>query len=229
MCNRFYYFGTVFSKSIGLEDPFLMTLIVFIIQVFVVFLAVLFSNKIPRRPLLLTTTGMMMVSIFIVGCLGIPSADNISPAIGKVIISFVIIEIVAFNFAWGPLGWTIASEMAVGRNRSKIYAIAVACFWITVWVIVFTLPYIYYTGNLGPKTGFVYTGLCCISMAYVWFCVGETKGRTMEEINGFFLHNIPARRWKDQPRFDSLPGGDEYMHGIGEKKAQMEVDETESR
>jgi MFS transporter, SP family, sugar:H+ symporter len=26
----FYYFGTVFSKSIGLEDPFLMTLIVFV-------------------------------------------------------------------------------------------------------------------------------------------------------------------------------------------------------
>jgi hypothetical protein len=26
----FYYFGTMFSKSIGLEDPFLMTLIVFV-------------------------------------------------------------------------------------------------------------------------------------------------------------------------------------------------------
>jgi len=26
----FYYFGAVFSKSIGLEDPFLMTLIVFV-------------------------------------------------------------------------------------------------------------------------------------------------------------------------------------------------------
>lgn len=26
----FYYFGTVFSKAIGLEDPFLMTLIVFV-------------------------------------------------------------------------------------------------------------------------------------------------------------------------------------------------------
>lgn len=104
----FYYFGTIFSKAIGLKDPFLMTLIVFIIQVFVVLAAVLLANKIPRRPLLMVTTGIMTVSIFVVGCLGIPGG-NPSEAVGKVIISFVIIEIVAFNFAWGPLGWTIVS------------------------------------------------------------------------------------------------------------------------
>ncbi|KAK6004815.1 hypothetical protein QM012_007594 [Aureobasidium pullulans] len=195
----FYYFGTVFSKAIGLKDPFLMTVIVFLIQIVTVFLAVLFANKIPRRPLLLTTTAIMTVSIFIVGCLGIPGGE-VSPTFGKVIISFVIIEITAFNFAWGPLGWTIASEMAVGRNRNKIYAIAVASFWITVWVTVFTLPYLYYSANLGPKTGFIYTGLCFVTLSYVYFCVGEVTGRTMEEIESFFANRIPVKEWKTQPR-----------------------------
>ncbi|KAJ4304613.1 hypothetical protein N0V90_000139 [Kalmusia sp. IMI 367209] len=195
----FYYFGTVFSQAIGLDDPFLMTIIVFVIQVVTVFVAVLCANKIPRRPLLLSTTLVMMVSIFIVGCLGIPGGE-VSGTSGKVIISFVIIEITAFNFAWGPLGWTIASEMAVGRNRNKIYAIAVACFWVTVWVTVFTLPYLYYSANLGPKTGFVYTGLCFITLTYVWFCVGEVTGRSMEEIEGFFRDGVPARQWSRQPR-----------------------------
>lgn len=105
----FYYFGTVFSKAIGLEDPFLMTLIVFVIQVVVVLAAVMLSNRLPRRPLLMVTTAIMTVSIFVVGCLGIPGGTAPSETIGKVIISFVIIEIVAFNFAWGPLGWTIVS------------------------------------------------------------------------------------------------------------------------
>ena len=104
----FYYFGTVFAKSIGLSDPFSMTLIVFCLQVVVVLAAVLLANRLPRRPLLMITTGIMTVSIFVVGCLGIPG-NNPSDAIGKVIISFVIIEIAAFNFAWGPLGWTIVS------------------------------------------------------------------------------------------------------------------------
>ncbi|OJD39880.1 sugar transporter protein [Diplodia corticola] len=217
----FYYFGTNFSQAIGLDDPFLMTLIVFIIQVVVVFAAVLCANKLPRRPLLLITTGIMAVSIFIVGCLGIPGGD-VSETFGKVIISFVIIEITAFNFAWGPLGWTIASEMAVGRNRNKIYAIAVACFWVTVWVIVFTLPYLYYKAHLGPKTGFVYTGLCFVSLAYVWFCVGEVTGRTMEEINDFFMKGIPAREWAQQPRKPHPEDGSDTYEVTNERMKNAE-------
>ncbi|KAG9257376.1 general substrate transporter [Emericellopsis atlantica] len=220
----FYYFGTVFSKAIGLSDPFLMTLIVFIIQVFVVLAAVLLANKLPRRPLLMITTGIMTVSIFVVGCLGIPGGQP-SNTIGKVIISFVIIEIVAFNFAWGPLGWTIASEMAVGRNRNKIYAIAVAAFWITVWVTVFTLPYLYYSANLGPKTGFVYTGLCFITWAYVYFCVGEVTGRSMEEINGFFRDGIPARKWREQPKRGE--GAVDSAHVQGSDASVVEVGNNE--
>lgn len=53
-------------------------------------------------------------------------------------------------------------------------------FWIAVWATVFTLPYLYYSADLGPMTGFVYTGLCCITWTYVYFCVGEVTGRTIE-------------------------------------------------
>jgi len=73
-----------------------------IIQVVIVFAAVLCANKLPRRPLLLATTGMMMVSIFLVGCLGIPNGGAPTLTYGKVIFAFIIIETTAFNFAWGP-------------------------------------------------------------------------------------------------------------------------------
>lgn len=113
----FYYFGTVFSKDIGLEDPFLMTVLVFTIQLVVVASAMFLANKIPRRPLLLTCTAIMMVSIFLVGCLGIPkSGTTVPPTYGKVIITFVIIEIVAFNFSWGPLGWAMVCK-STGKAR----------------------------------------------------------------------------------------------------------------
>lgn len=92
--------------------------------------------------------------------------------------------------------------MAVGRNRNKIYALAVASFWITVWATVFTLPYLYYSANLGPKTGFIYTGLCFVSLSYVYFCVGEVTGRSMEEIEDFFNRGIPAKKWAEQPRME---------------------------
>lgn len=90
----FYYFGTVFSQAIGLKDPFLMNIIIFTIQMVTVLAAVFCANKVPRRPLLLTTTLIMTASIFILGCLGIPGGD-VSSTFGMVIISFVIIEITA--------------------------------------------------------------------------------------------------------------------------------------
>lgn len=91
-----------------------MSIIVFTIQIVTVFAAVLCANKIPRRPLLLTTTLIMTASIFIIGCLGLPGGD-VSPTFGKVIISFVIIEITAFNFAWGPLAWTNVRSLTLSN------------------------------------------------------------------------------------------------------------------
>jgi SP family sugar:H+ symporter-like MFS transporter len=117
--------------------------------------------------------------------------------------------------------------MAVGRNRNKIYAVAVACFWVTVWVTVFTLPYLYYSANLGPKTGFVYTGLCFVTWAYVYFCVGEVTGRTMEEIDGFFRDGIPARRWKEQPRRAELVERDDKGEVVSAEERVSQVDNVE--
>ena len=94
---------------------------------------------------------------------------------------------VFFNFSIGTLSYTIASEMAVGRNRNKITACAIGTFFFTVWLMVFTSPYLYYTANLGPMLGFVYGGTTLLgTLTYVWLCVGETTGRTNTKIEKLF-------------------------------------------
>jgi len=117
------------------------------------------------------------------------------------VISYIII--VAFNFGHGPLAFTIASEMAVGRNRNKIMSSSIVSFFFTVWVIAFTSPYIYYDGGLGPMLGFVYAGSTCITLAYVWFCVGETTGRSHLELELFFQERIPVQKWR-RHQFNSM-------------------------
>jgi hypothetical protein len=39
------------------------------------------------------------------------------------------IYVFAFNMSWGPLAWSVATEMCVGPNRSKIMGIGTAAFW----------------------------------------------------------------------------------------------------
>ncbi|KAL1969237.1 hypothetical protein VTN77DRAFT_491 [Rasamsonia byssochlamydoides] len=189
----FYSYGVIFAQSIGLSQAFTISLITNVLQVFAVGASVLLGNKVRRRTNLLVTTGMMFWAYIIIG--GIATRPiTTGPAIAIVIISYVVI--VAFNFGLGPLAYTVASEVAVGPNRNKIMSCSIITFFLTTWVISFTAPYLYYTANLGPMLGFVYAGTTVISLLYIWFCVGETTGRSILEVSLFFEERIPVRRWR---------------------------------
>ncbi|KAK9483545.1 hypothetical protein V1527DRAFT_472731 [Lipomyces starkeyi] len=44
--------------------------------------------------------------------------------------------------------------------------------------------------------GFVYAGTTLITLAHVWYCVGEATNRLNLEIELFFQHKIPLKEWK---------------------------------
>lgn len=190
----FYSYGVVFAQSIGIEQAFTISLITNVLQVIAVGASVLLGNKVPRRKNLLICTLGLWASLLVVGGLGTTRAP-FTTGISAAIVVFSYIVIVCFNFSLGPLAFTIASEMAVGRNRNKIMSCSIVSFFITVWVIAFTSPYLYYSANLGPMLGFVYAGTTFITFAYIWFCVGETKGRSNLELERFFIDKVPVRQW----------------------------------
>jgi hypothetical protein len=43
--------------------------------------------------------------------------------------------------------------------------------------------------------GFVYGGTTLFLLAYSWFCVGETAGRSNADIERFFQDRVPVREW----------------------------------
>ncbi|KAF2174039.1 hypothetical protein M409DRAFT_16315 [Zasmidium cellare ATCC 36951] len=193
-----YTYGVVFAQSIGVGEPFTINTIIYVVQIITVGLSVVFGNRMNRRTNLLVCTIGMLVSLVCVGGLGTTKdADgNFSRGVGIGIVIFAYFNIVFYNFSIGTLSYTIASEMAVGRNRNKITACALGTFFFTVWLMVFTSPYMYYDANLGPMVGFVYAGTTLFTLAYSWFCVGETTGRTNAELERFFVEKIPVRAWE---------------------------------
>lgn len=190
----FYSYGVIFAQSLGLAQAFTISLITNILQVVAVGASVLLGNKVPRRINLLVTTGMMFFAYIIIGSIATHKVTT-GPAIAIVTISYIVI--VAFNFGLGPLAYTWASEAAVGPNRNKIMSCSIVSFFLATWVISFTAPYLYYDANLGAMLGFVYAGTTIISLLYIYFCVGETTGRSILEISMFFQEGIPVRQWND--------------------------------
>lgn len=101
----------------------------------------------------------------------------------------IILYVFFFNLAWGPLAWVIATELSVGKNRQKIMSVGTACFWISAFVVTFTMPYLYDASeaNLEAQIGYIYAGGSIIGMVFVYYCIPETLGRSLEEINREFF------------------------------------------
>lgn len=204
----FYSYGVIFAQSIGIKEAFTISLITNVLQVVAVALSILFANKISRRRNMQICSCALFAALIVVGGLGTTRSNgSFTKGISAAIVVFSYVVIVAFNFSLGPLAFTIASECAVGKNRNKIMSCSIGSFFFTVWVIAFTSPYLYYDADLGPRVGFVYAGLACVTLAYCWFCVGDTMGRSVLELNNFFTEMVPARKWKDYDFPASREGG----------------------
>lgn len=114
-----YSYTTVFFESIGLNNSFEVTIIVDVIEVVGVLCSFLLVNRFGRRPLLLSTSAIMFIALFVVGGLGTIAEDQRTDTQSKVIAAMICIYVFFFNLAWGPLAWVCASELATGKNRQK--------------------------------------------------------------------------------------------------------------
>lgn len=189
----FYVYGVVFVQSIGIPDPFLVQVIVNIVQIIAVGASVITGNRVRRRINLMATNSIMLSSFIIIGGIG---TQPLTPASQYAIVVFSFVVIATYNFGIGPLAYTVAREMAVGANQNKIMSASIVVFYITTWAISFTAPYLYYDAGLGPMLGFVYAATTFITILWTWHCVGETSGRTSEHISLFFTEQIPVKAWR---------------------------------
>ncbi|PBK88992.1 sugar transporter [Armillaria gallica] len=199
ICELLFSYGTVFFESIGITNAFLVTMITDIVEVFGVLCSFMAVNRIGRRPLLLSTTVLMAIVLLICGGLGTIPAESRSKSVNSAIASMIIIYVFIFNLAWGPLAWVVATELASGKNRTKIMGISTAAFWVSAWAVTFTLPYLYNSepgsAGLGPMVGFIYGGGTIIAFIFVYFYIPETLGRSLEEINMMMELRVPTRAW----------------------------------
>ncbi|PLB48651.1 general substrate transporter [Aspergillus steynii IBT 23096] len=221
-----YTYGVVFAQSIGVADPFTINTIIYVVQIITVAVAVVFGNRINRRNCLLVCSVIIFASLIAVGGLGTTrDADGsfgYGVSIGIIVLAYV--NIIAVNFSISTVSYSIVSEMAVGRNRNKITSCAISVFFITVWLMVFTSPYMYYTANLGPMIGFVYCGTTLFLLAYSWFCVGETTGRSVSDIERLFQDRVPVGEWATYVipgKYDVSVDKDEGKDECNEQQIEM--------
>ncbi|KAI8816127.1 MFS monosaccharide transporter [Fimicolochytrium jonesii] len=247
--NAVFYFGTGFFKQAGIKEAFSGSTVTGVVNVLSTLPALYLMEKMGRRKLLLMGSAIMLVAQVLVASTG-EILDSNSTA-GIVMIVFTCMFIFGFASSWGPGAWVVSTEIFPLRIRSKGVALATASNWFWNFLLGFVTPYLLKPdqANLGPKIDFLWAAFILAGMAFVYFCVPETKGKpagailfvcmkdnnpltpslcvpglALEDVDDMFDSGIPAHRSATfVPRVKDENHGVEAMKSSSGKAADSNV------
>ncbi|GMG41071.1 unnamed protein product [Ambrosiozyma monospora] len=194
--NYFFYYGTTIFQSVGLDDSFETSIILGTVNFLFTFVSFFVVDRFGRRNVLLSGSCGMAVCLLIFCCVGTKSlysgkfGVNPDKGSGDAMIVFTCLFIAFFAVTWAPVTFVVVSETYPLRVRARAMSIASAANWIWGFLIAFFTPLI--TNNIHFAYGYVFFGCVIFSLFFVFFCVPETKGLSLEEVDEMYAHFVPG-------------------------------------
>ena len=174
-----YYAPRIFESMGAAKDAsMLQTIIMGLVNVVFTVVAILTVDKWGRKPLLIVGSIGMAIGMIAISTLAFLDI------IGTITLVFIIIYTASFMMSWGPICWVLISEIFPNKIRSQAVAIAVAAQWAANFFISSTYPPMMEFSNGG--TYLFYGVMSILSALFVWKYVPETKGKTLEEMEGLW-------------------------------------------
>ena len=175
-----YYAPRIFeSMGAAKDSSMLQTVVMGLINVIFTVIAILTVDKYGRKILLMIGSIGMAIGMFAIGGLAFMKVIGISTLI------FIIIYTASFMMSWGPICWVLISEIFPNKIRGRAIAIAVAAQWAANYFISSTYPAMMEFS--GGMTYSFYGLMSLLSFVFVWKMVPETKGKTLEAMEGLWM------------------------------------------
>lgn len=191
-----FFYSDVLWEAVGFGESssFVIALATSVVNIAITVIAIVLIDKVGRRPLLLTGSAGMAVMLATLTAVfataptvgGEPHLDRISGPIALVAANLFV---VAFGISWGPVLWVLLGEMFPNRIRAAALGLASTVQWMANWTITVTFPAL--RGALGLAYG-CYTVFAVLSVLFVWKCVRETKGLSLEDMHGLVPEHGPT-------------------------------------
>ncbi len=177
--NAVLYYAPRIFESAGAEGGGMMqTVIMGIVNILFTVVAIVTVDRFGRKPLLIIGSIGMAVGAFMVAICDNWGIKGIIPVLS------IIVYAAFFMMSWGPICWVLIAEIFPNTIRGQAVAIAVAFQWIFNYLVSSTFPVLY---DFSPMFAYSLYGIVCVIAAlFVWRCVPETKGKTLEEMNALW-------------------------------------------
>lgn len=190
--NVVFYYGAVLWQAAGFSenDSLVINIVSGVASIGACFITFFLVDKVGRKPLLLIGSVGMTITLALVAY---AFADAPVDENGKLMLegNLAILALVAanlyvvfFNMSWGPIVWIMLGEMFPNQIRGTGLAVAGLAQWLANFLITWTFPMLLGSA-LGLSGAYGIYMLCSLfSVFFVIWWVRETKGVTLEQMEG---------------------------------------------
>ncbi|MBD0744444.1 sugar porter family MFS transporter [Streptomyces sp. CBMA152] len=182
--NVAFYYSSTLWQSVGVDpsQSFFYSFTTSIINIIGTVIAMIFVDRIGRRPLaLIGSVGMAIGLALEAWAFSYDLVDGKLPGTqGWVALIAAHVFVLFFALSWGVVVWVFLGEMFPNRIRAAALGVAASAQWIANWAITASFPSLA-DWNLSA-TYVIYTIFAALSIPFVLKYVKETKGKALEEM-----------------------------------------------
>lgn len=197
--NTIIYYAPTIFKIAGFDSnisAIYAAMGIGIINFLMTIVAIAFTDKLGRKPLLYFGLTGVMLSLVALGC-AFQFEAVLGGALKWVAVGSLATYIICFAFSLGPIGWILVSEVFPLRIRGAAMSLCTVANFAFNFLVVFSfLPLIHRIGEANTFWMFAVVSLLCIF--FVYFFVPETKGISLETIEANWINGVSPRKFKEE-------------------------------
>jgi len=209
-----YYLGIA-----GVQDPFGYSILVTAMGILGVVSSMFVVRHMGRRTILLFGAAICGLTQLAAAIGWVTNPGTL--AIGKLLVAMICLFTFGYT-ATAPYAWLVGSELPSLVLRSATYGVASSCNFVLNFLGTYSAPFFINPAanpGWGATYGFIWFGSNLIVAIFVWFCLPETKDRTLEEIDELFEAKVSPRKWK---HYETVKTKAIASRAVGEKQ-EVEV------
>lgn len=181
--NAIIYYGPrIFEAAgFGIGGSLSGQVIIGVVNVLFTLIAIWKIDRMGRRPLLIAGCIGMIVAHLAIGTVFYTGQTG-----GALLMIFIPLFIAFFAFSYGPVIWTLLSEIYPNAVRGRAMSIATLTLWVGTFIIGQTVPWM--LDNLRPHGTFWLFSIMLLPALWItWKLLPETKGLSLEDIERYWL------------------------------------------
>jgi major inositol transporter-like SP family MFS transporter len=178
--NAFMYYTPIILKNTGMGTNAALTATIGngVVSVIATLLGIWAIGRYGRRHLLMTGLVVVVLMQAALGCVLEFMPQNITQSYTA--LACILVFLLFMQMCISPVYWLLMSELFPVQVRGLLTGTAVSLQWLFNASVAFTFPLA--ISALGNPTFFVFAVINLGSLLFVFFCLPETKGKSLEQI-----------------------------------------------